>query len=201
MRHTAALAAAVLALTGCGVEAQRTDLPPKETGWTRYEPSPGRIPAEVVEVVDGDTVKVRRKEGTTETLRLIGLDTPETKDPNEPVGCYGPEASAHAKELLDGAKVRLETDSTQGRTDRYGRTLAYVWMANGSMFNEVMIGGGYGREYTYDNAYRHQRLLKTAESEAKRQKAGLWGACPDDKPADKPAPAGGGTDKRYDTLR
>ena len=77
----------------------------------------------VIDVVDGDTIKVSMN-GTITTLRLIGMDTPETVDPRKPVQCFGKEASNKAKELLSGKKVRLEMDPSQGTLDTYGRTLA-----------------------------------------------------------------------------
>ncbi|REF37153.1 endonuclease YncB(thermonuclease family) [Thermasporomyces composti] len=139
----------------------------------------------VVDVVDGDTIKVRRG-GEAVTLRLIGMDTPETVHPNMPVECYGPEASRKAHELLDAASVRLEFDPSQGRLDKYGRTLAYVWMRDGRLFNEVMIRQGFAEEYTYDAAYKYQARFRAAEQAARAAGAGLWGAC-STKPTTKPA--------------
>ena len=81
----------------------------------------------VVRVVDGDTIIVRGPGGRTEDVRLIGIDTPETVDPRRPVGCFGPEASAYAKHLLTGRRVRLIYD--RELHDRYGRFLAYVWLS------------------------------------------------------------------------
>jgi hypothetical protein len=84
----------------------------------------------VVEVVDGDTIKVS-VDGAVETIRLIGIDTPETKDPRKPVQCFRWEASAKAEELLAGRRVRLEADDTQDDRDKYGRLLRYVWRDDG----------------------------------------------------------------------
>lgn len=102
----------------------------------------------VVAIVDGDTIKVSI-DGNVETLRLIGIDTPETKDPRKPVQCFGKEASAKAAELLSGRRVRLETDPTQGDRGEYGRLLRYLWREDGLFFNEWMIRNGYAHEYTY----------------------------------------------------
>lgn len=124
----------------------------------------------VTRVVDGDTVVV----STGETLRLIGMDTPETVDPRKPVQCFGREASARARALLAGAPVRLELDPTQGRRDQYGRTLAYVWLADGRLFNEVMIAEGFAHEYTYELPYRYQARFDAAERAARTQQRGLW---------------------------
>jgi len=127
----------------------------------------------VAKVIDGDTISII-KDGKTVTLRLIGLDTPETVDPRKPVQCFGKAASDKAKELLAGKTVRLEFDSSQGLLDKYGRTLAYVFLSNGTLFNEYMIAEGYGHEYTYNLPYKCQREFKEAESRAREEKRGLW---------------------------
>lgn len=127
----------------------------------------------VTEVVDGDTVKVNIN-GTIETLRLIGLDTPETVDPRKEVQCFGKEASNKGKELLTGKKVRLEKDSTQGDKDKYGRTLAYIYTESGIFYNKYMIEQGYAHEYTYNSAYKYQAEFKQAQKNAEANKVGLW---------------------------
>lgn len=127
----------------------------------------------VVEVVDGDTVKLNIN-GKQETLRLIGLDTPETLDPRKPVQCFGKEASNKAKELLNGKKVRLEKDSTQGELDKYGRTLAYIYREDGLFYNEFMIKAGYAHEYTYNTPYKYQAQFKADEKYARENQLGLW---------------------------
>jgi micrococcal nuclease len=132
--------------------------------------SPADRSVTVRRVVDGDTVVV----STGETLRLIGMDTPETVDPRKPVQCFGREASKRAHQLLDGASVRLTYDPTQGRLDKYGRTLAYVWLADGRLYNEVMIADGYAHEYTYAIPYRFQSRFLAAERAARRAERGLW---------------------------
>ena len=127
-------------------------------------------PMAVVRVVDGDTIKV----STGITLRLIGIDTPEIVDPRKPVQCFAREASLHAHQLLDHASVSLEYDASQGRLDRYGRTLAFVWMADGRMFNESMIVDGFAHEYTYNLPYRYQTEFIAAERSARDAARGLW---------------------------
>jgi micrococcal nuclease len=127
-------------------------------------------PYRVVRVVDGDTVVV----SNGDTLRLIGIDTPETVDPREPVQCFGVEASRRAHALLDGAAVELEYDPTQGVLDRYGRTLAYVWLPDGRLFNELMIADGYAHEYTYEVPYRYQARFRAAQRAAQDAQRGLW---------------------------
>jgi micrococcal nuclease len=128
---------------------------------------------QVIEVVDGDTVKVEI-DGASATLRLIGLDTPETVDPRKPVQCFGREASDRAKELLSGKRVVLESDPTQGEKDTYSRLLAYVRFEDGVLFNQKMISDGYAHEYTYEAPYKYQVQFKQAEREARQAGRGLW---------------------------
>lgn len=133
---------------------------------------------QVIAVVDGDTVKVD-VDGTTKTLRLIGIDTPETVDPRKPVQCFGAEASNRTKQLLLNKKVRLEADPTQGELDKYNRLLRYIYLEDGTFFNKKMISDGYAYEYTYNTPYKYQAEFKQAQTDAKNNKYGLWadGAC------------------------
>jgi len=128
----------------------------------------------VVKVVDGDTIDVSIN-GVTERLRLIGINTPETVDPRKPVECFGVEASNKAKSILTNKKVSLESDSSQGEGDKYGRLLRYVFLEDGTNFNLMMIKDGYAYEYTYDIPYKYQTEFKKAQKEAMEAKAGLWG--------------------------
>ena len=127
----------------------------------------------VVKVVDGGTIAVEMN-GKSETIRLIGLDTPETVDPRKPVQCFGEEASKKAKEILTGKRVRLEMDASQGKLDKYGRLLAYIFLEDGTFFNQLMISEGYGHEYTYNLPYKYQKEFKEAEKTAREEKKGLW---------------------------
>ncbi len=127
-------------------------------------------PGQVVErVVDGDTIIV---EGVGR-VRLIGVDTPETVHPNRPVEFFGKEASAFTKGLLEGKRVRLEYD--QEREDRYGRTLAYVYLDDGTFVNAEIIRRGYGHAYTRF-PFRHMEAFRQFEREARNNRRGLWGA-------------------------
>ncbi|KAB2952023.1 nuclease [Heliorestis acidaminivorans] len=140
------------------------------------------IEATVTRVVDGDTIKVTL-EGKEETVRLTGVDTPETKHPSKPVEPYGPEASEFTKNTLAGKKVFLELD-VQPR-DRYGRILAYVWLskpANDSdqevrqkLFNAHLLLRGYGQQLTIPPNVKYADLFRTYVKEARERKAGLWG--------------------------
>ena len=132
----------------------------------------------IVRVIDGDTVIVRI-DGKNETLRLIGINTPETVDPRRPVECFGIEASNKAKEILTGKSFRLEADDIVGQRDEYGRLLRYLFLEDGTNFNKMMINEGYAYEYTFDLPYKYQDEFKQAEKEAREAKVGLWadGVC------------------------
>jgi micrococcal nuclease len=139
--------------------------------------SPG-APARVVDVVDGDTVEVAVG-GRTESVRLLGIDTPETVDPDRPVGCFGPEASARTEALLpEGTEVRLERD-VEGR-DHFGRLLAYVFRADDDTFvNEVLLAEGFAEVLVIEPNGAYADRLRAAESSARSSGAGLWGSCTD----------------------
>jgi endonuclease YncB( thermonuclease family) len=128
----------------------------------------------VVGVTDGDTIKVDIG-GSIETIRLIGMDTPETVDPRKPVQCFGKESSDKAREMLGGKKVRLEADPTQGERDTYNRLLRYVYLEDGTSFDKWMIAEGYAHEYTYQSKpYKYQAEYQAAEKSAREGKKGLW---------------------------
>lgn len=150
----------------------------------------------VTKVVDGDTIEVNIN-GKTEKLRLIGIDTPETVDPRKPVQCFGKEASNKAKELLDGKKVRLESDASQSERDKYDRLLRYVYLEDGTSYNKLIIAEGYAHEYTYNTPYKYQSEYRQAQKDAENAQKGLWSpsTCAGDTekaaqaPAPTPAPA------------
>lgn len=127
----------------------------------------------VTTVSDGDTIKVLVG-GKTETVRLIGVDTPETKDPRKAVQCYGTEASTYTKTTLLGKSVSLAQDDSQQNRDKYGRLLRYVFLEDGTNFNEQLIRAGYAYEYTYRTPYQYQSAFKQAQQEAKANSVGLW---------------------------
>ena len=130
----------------------------------------------VTKIVDGDTVVVSIN-GKDTTIRLIGLDTPEMYSAEKRIECFAEEASAKARELLSGKDVMLEADSSQESYDVYGRTLAYIRLSDGRLFNKIMIEEGYGREYTYIYPYAYQKEFKAAELTARDAGKGLWSAC------------------------
>ena len=133
--------------------------------------------AKVVRIIDGDTIDVQIN-NKMETVRLIGIDSPEIVDPRIPVQCFGSEASNYAKEILNNQTVKLEVDPTQGERDKYGRLLRFVFLPDGTNFNKLMISQGYAHEYTYkSNPYKYQSEFKNSEKEAREKGLGLWNKC------------------------
>jgi len=130
----------------------------------------------VVNVVDGDTIEVERGvDGRdTDTVRLLGVDTPETHHPTKPVECFGPEAASFTDEHLAGRSVQLEYD-IEGR-DRYGRRLAYV-VVDGERFNDELLRRGYARLLVIEPNHAHARTMLREELDAERAGRGLWSEC------------------------
>jgi micrococcal nuclease len=127
----------------------------------------------VVRVLDGDTIVVAR--GSYEdTIRILGVDTPEVHHPKKPVQCYGPEASAFTESELDGRLVRLEDDVEH--RDVYGRRLAYVYLGR-RRFEDVLLERGYARLLVIEPNHAHARSMLEEELAARRHHVGLWGAC------------------------
>ena len=126
----------------------------------------------VTRVVDGDTLKVSIG-GEEQTVRLIGVDTPESVDPRRPVECFGEEASEFVKQRVEGERVKLVTDSTQSDRDRYDRLLRYVYTGD-EMLNREIIAEGYGFEYTVGKKHLFADEFRELEERAKNQEIGLW---------------------------
>ena len=143
---------------------------------TLVRPSPvsGVESAEVSRIVDGDTIKVILG-GKLQTIRYIGVDTPETKHPNKPIDCFGPEASRFNQKLVFGKRVILEKDITD--RDRYGRLLRYVWVEGVGLVNQVLVENGYARVSSFPPDVKYEYILLSAESVAQENKTGLWSAC------------------------
>ena len=167
LTKTAGLAlAAILALSGCNADAPPT-----------AEPTPGAVSsadsrlATVVRVIDGDTFKASI-EGDEKTVRLLNVDTPETKDPNSPVECMGPEASKGLEELLPvGSKVRLELDVDP--LDKYGRTLAGVYDSGGKLVNAEIARLGLGVPVLFEPNKKFYPPVVAAFDEARTRGVGL----------------------------
>lgn len=144
-------------------------------GWWLGEVARTAAPTvRVIEVVDGDTIVVAFPDGATDTVRLLGVDTPETKHPTKGVECFGPEASAFTKRRLTGRVVRLESDVE--RRDVYGRRLAYVYL-RGHRYEDELLRRGYARFLVIPPNDAHGRALLAAEMDARRHRRGLWGVC------------------------
>ncbi|MGZ8580606.1 MAG: thermonuclease family protein [Actinomycetota bacterium] len=133
-----------------------------------------RTTVPVVEVVDGDTIRVELH-GEETPVRLIGIDTPEKDGPYTDEECYGEQASRYTADALGGRDIELEFDIE--RTDRFDRTLAYVWI-DGALFNERILREGYAVLATFPPNVRYVDRFTTAQRRARDQRAGLWAACP-----------------------
>jgi micrococcal nuclease len=126
--------------------------------------------------VDGDTIAVNMN-GTVETIRFIGVDTPETHKPNTPVQCYGPEAAAYTKAQIGKfGKVRLQADPLDTNRDVYGRLLRYVYLPDGTLLDKKIIRQGYGFAYL-DFPFSKKAEFAAAGQAAQTAKAGLWAVC------------------------
>lgn len=129
----------------------------------------------VTKVFDGDTILVQRN-GKEITVRLIGVDTPETSRPETPVQFYGPEAADFTRRSLEGRQVRLEFEAPGrpgGSVDHYGRTLAYVIMGDAQNFNLELVRLGYGRVFG-KYPFRYQAEFRKAERAAQEAGLGIW---------------------------
>lgn len=121
----------------------------------------------VTRVVDGDTLVV----AGVGTVRLIGVDTPESVDPRRPVEALGKEAAEFLRSLVNGQTVRLEYEGQ--RQDRYGRTLAYVYLPDGALVNREIIRQGFGHAYL-EFPFSKSDDFRAAQREAMTGQRGLW---------------------------
>ena len=122
----------------------------------------------ITRVVDGDTFEVQDRT----KVRLIGMNTPESVDPRKPVQAYAKEASAYTQTLLEGKDVLLQEGQTP--KDRYGRTLAWVWLPDGRFVNALLVQEGYAQVYTFADNPDHADLLLACQREARDGNRGLW---------------------------
>jgi micrococcal nuclease len=145
------------------------------------EPGPALAPegatetAQVVRVVDGDTLVIDRGKGE-ERLRYIGIDAPESVRPETPVEFMGQEAAGANAALVKGRELVLERDVTD--TDRFGRLLRYAWFQDGDawrLVNLELVAQGYAQAVSFPPDVRWQDLLRTAERGAREAGLGLWG--------------------------
>jgi micrococcal nuclease len=166
LRPSALLASSAIVIAACGGSSPDAGRRADETAVERH--------------TDGDTLWVEDRV----KVRLIGIDTPETHDPAEAVGCFATEAAAFLEELLPlGTEVRLEYDVE--RLDQYDRTLAYVYRASDGLFvNAELVRRGYAQAYTVPPNVAHADEFVALQRQAREANRGLWSAC-----ADAPAPA------------
>lgn len=135
----------------------------------------------VTHVRDGDTLEVQYADGSQATIRLLDVNTPETVKPNAPIECYGPEASHHTKERFQcdeagnncaAPAVQLETAGT----DKYGRTLGYIWIEE-TLYNEELTAQGFAEYNDYGEKHQHSDRVEQAATLAQNRSVGLWSAC------------------------
>jgi micrococcal nuclease len=183
MRRVVALVLCPLVLAACGGGTVGASVEPATAADSGLQPRGTVVSGvPVLRVVDGDTIHVL-VQGQDLTVRLIGMNTPETVKPDSPIECFGPEASEFAKQTLSDQVVTLEFDASQGMTDKYGRTLAYVWTQppDGGLrlFNLDSVSGGYAYERQYGpTPYAWESEFRAAQRSAQAAGAGLWDACP-----------------------
>lgn len=133
------------------------------------------IPAKIVRVVDGDTMKVSFNESgkvKEETIRLLLVDTPESVDPEKPVQPFALEASKFAKDTLTDQEVRLELDVSE--RDKYGRLLCYLYIGD-KMFNEMLLENGYARvAYIYPPNVKYVDKFRDIQKAAQLKGVNIW---------------------------
>jgi micrococcal nuclease len=143
--------------------------------------------ARAIRVIDGDTLTVHTAAGTS-TVRLIGIDAPETGAGYGTRECFSAQATEKLRELVAQREVHLQADPTQQNRDRYGRLLRYI-LVDGTNINREMVRRGYAHEYTYRIPYQEQASFRRAERKAREHDRGLFapGTCSGntDAPADK----------------
>jgi micrococcal nuclease len=168
-----------LVAAGCDVETtEPTREPAARTTPGQAQATNGDVErARVVRVVDGDTIIVEL-DGREERLRYIGVDTPESVQPNTPVECFGREASAENARLVEDREVELERDVSN--RDRYERLLRYVYVVEEGeriFVNEALVAGGFAHASSFPPDVKYQDVLRAAQREARDEGRGLWGSC------------------------
>ncbi len=155
---------------------------PAETGVNknldREEPAATSSPHnqyQVVDIIDGDTIRLNIDD-TIESVRLVGLNTPETDSPYRKEECFGQEATEEARRILTNQTVTFTHDPSQAKRDQYDRLLGYIFLTSGENFAEKMIRNGFGYEYTFKTPYQYQADFQAAEQYAKSNQLGLWAA-------------------------
>ncbi len=161
----------------------------RDGGGSGVDGGPARVDGRVLRAVDGDTLEVALDGGDVETVRLIGVDTPETVKPDTPVQCFGPKASAFEHREVEGRRVRLLLGVE--RRDIYGRLLAYVWVrlatdsrpshpksaARPRFLETVLLRRGLARTLPFPPNTRFAERFAALQAAAARSGRGLWSAC------------------------
>jgi micrococcal nuclease len=145
-----------------------------ESGDRRGEPNGKSVDATVVRVVDGDTAEMELASGKGEDVRFIGVDTPESVAPGEPVECFGKKASRFTTQLIEGEEVTLRFGAE--RRDGYDRLLAYVYL-DGRFVNAELVRLGYARTLEIAPNVDHAEQLARLQQAAANAGRGLWGTC------------------------
>jgi endonuclease YncB( thermonuclease family) len=162
-------------LAGCGFAAAVVvDLDGGSTASAAPVAQPYRGGGIVVRVLDGDTIDVRLASGARERVRVLGIDAPELR----PRECHAVQATAAARRLAQGKRVRLIGDRTQAARDRSRRLLAYVVLPNGADLGRQLVAGGFAELFVFDGQpFLRVGAYRTAEKLARDRRLGVWGAC------------------------
>jgi micrococcal nuclease len=164
--------------------AHQSDAPAEATVqsvlFVRVATSTVRVNATVTHVVDGDTLDAKRDGGDNVRIRFLGVNTPEVVDPRKPVECFGSEASAFSKSLLNGKRIMLKGDPQADERDKYGRLLRTVILEDGTDVNATLVANGYAQAYTgFPLDPLRKRQVISLQRDAKAEARGMWapGAC------------------------
>jgi micrococcal nuclease len=131
----------------------------------------------VARVVDGDTFWVDDGSEKGLKIRLIGVDAPEPRNNGKKLkGYFGTESSDYMTRLIGGKRVRLEYDA--GRFDQYGRTLAYVYLEDGTFVNADLVKNGYATVMTTPPNVKYADTFVELAGKARKHKKGLWKESP-----------------------
>jgi len=164
--------------TGCALSARYDDMRAASNDTARSVVDVDVVDVvDVVEVIDGDTIVIDVS-GTHETVRLLGIDAPETKHPRRPVECHGPQSYELLRSLLPpGSPVHVRRDVVA--RDHFGRLLLYVWQIDGTFVNRELVVRGAARPLTIAPNGAHHGDFVAAAFDAPRHRRGWWALCVD----------------------
>ena len=139
-----------------------------------------RLPVTITSVVDGDTLKIRTNKGVNTTMRVIGIDTPETRKPGVPVECGGKEATAFMTRLAKGKRGVIVADPTQDSVDKYGRALGYI-QVRGRDLGLALVRAGWADVYVYGGVpFKRVSRYRAAQEQARTRVLGVFATCQGD---------------------